>query len=370
MSRTRTNDRAGHHDGHFAPEDLLELALEQSSGRVQTDAASARDHAKARACPQCSMALDDLLADLASVRSALRGVPSIDERRTATLAEATIGLTTREALTRRGSTRALGGWLSLRSWSSAPLGLRIVAASLLLHLIALPLVVIVLALQLRRQPPASVASASPATEIVAAPDPLEPRGGIARVFPLQAPAFAVKSFDLQTSSDRLAKARRDLLVNGAPKLSAFERQLGCSDGLAGGIARMLITRSRPLGMGRLDSMRRDPVDLELLERARCAERLLDDWVASGRVDRRLSAALWQLPAPSAEAAPVQSFGSAPARAAADGSEFAGALLDQAPSVGPDRNLFEALEQACASKLASEPAGDLASWLAWGRGNAR
>ena len=61
MKQPRTNEFAQDAHSHFAPEELLELALEQSSGRVQTDAASAHSHAQARACAQCSRALDGLL---------------------------------------------------------------------------------------------------------------------------------------------------------------------------------------------------------------------------------------------------------------------------------------------------------------------
>ncbi len=369
MSRTRTKDSADGRHEHFAPEDLLELALEQSTGRVQTDAASARAHAQARTCPQCSMVLDDLLEDLTSVRSALRGVPPIDERRTATLAEATIGMTTREDLSWRGDWRALGRLLHSRWKSSA--ALRIAAACLLLHLAALPVALIVLAVQSRREPSADVAGAAPARERASSPNGSGPSiEFVAAPDPVASTSIASSS-EAPARSQRVAQARRDLFENGAAKLSAFERQLGCSDELTESIARTLIARGRPLGLGRLDAMERErSADSALLERARCAERLLSDWVASGRVDRRLSASLWQVSAQAPLDSSGPSSGAELMRADGDGLELARAAGGLGLCAGPDRELFEALEQACASKLASEPAGELANWVAWGRSSER
>ncbi len=372
MKPTRTNDFAQDAHAHFAPEQLLELALEQSSGRVQTDAASALAHGRARACPQCARTLDGLLHDLEHVRAALRAVPAIDERRTATLAEATIGMTTREELALRCDRRALGRFLQ-RSWKSS-LALRLVAAGLLLHVIAVPVALIVLAVQARKQQLAGVANvigAAPALELASAPDAIEPSHGSVPAPDTLAFDSIVPSFETPARSQRVAQARRDLLENGAAKLSAFERQLGCSDDLTESIARTLITRSRPLGLGSMDASQRErTADLALVERAHCAERLLNDWVASGRVDRRLSAALWQVP----EQSPADPMDPSPAAVLtrADGNELelAKAAGELGPRAGPDRELIKALEQAYATRLASEPGGELANWVAWGRGSER
>ncbi len=369
MSRTRTKDRADGRHEHFPPEDLLELALEQITGRVQTDVSSARAHAQARTCPQCSMALDHLLEDLTSVRAALRGVPPIDEQRTATLAEATIGMTTREDLSWRGDGRALVRLL--RSGWKNSVALRIGAACLLLHLAALPVALIVIAVQSRKEPSLDVAGAAPAWERASAPNPSGPWSELVAASDPVDPSSIASTLEAPARSQRVAQARRDLLENGAAKLSAFERQLGCSDELTESIARTLITRSRPLGLGRLDPSERDrSADMALVERARCAERLLNDWVASGRVDRRLSATLWQV----TESAPSAPMGPSPGAelSRADGDELALAKAagDLGSRAGPDRELFQALEQACASKLASEPAGELANWVAWGRSSER
>ena len=51
-------------------------------------------------------------------------------------------------------------------------------------------------------------------------------------------------------------------------------------------------------------------------------------------------------------------------------ELAKAAGELGPRAGPDRELIKALEQAYATRLASEPGGELANWVAWGRGSER
>jgi hypothetical protein len=116
-------------------------------------------------------------------------------------------------------------------------------------------------------------------------------------------------------------------------------------------------------------------DPALAERAACAELLLDDWASSGQVDRRLSAELWQLPQQVDASSMTRHTESDPARgelerASGDGTELAGVSRGHAPKAAAERELFDAFEQAYASKLAVEPSGPLADWLAWGRGHAR
>jgi hypothetical protein len=113
------------HTPHFDESQLLELLLE----------ADAEGRAVADACPQCSEALADLEQFLGQCRTAAGRVDG-EQVASLALAERVLAHTTREDLGWRGDLHLLGGFLGQRLRASPVL--RFAAASLLVHLFALP----------------------------------------------------------------------------------------------------------------------------------------------------------------------------------------------------------------------------------------
>jgi hypothetical protein len=344
---------------HRSPEDLLELALAQDRG---PSAADAPDLDELRACAQCARGLHVASVDLLRVRAALGDFadesPSLDHA----LAERVLEQTTREDLSWRGDWRMVARFVSGGMRSS--LTLRLVAASLILHLLALPVLAVVLVLQLRESRPVWQINYEPALveELPLKPSPREPQRELVREPEPEPPGPLSSKLERTTRSERTERARRELLEHGAPALSPLAG--------AGRIERLLDARSRNLSQSGMDRGLSAPdANAQALELALWAELLMDDWLLSARSDPRLAEALARLiEAPNGAAQLVR-------RALDRASSLGFQPADQpawveASKPAFDRAWFVALQQACAEQGLPAANPTLVNWLAWGQSFAR
>ena len=132
-----TPGRAEEHQ-HRDGEDLLALLLHRHrlDGFAGGDVARRRELDAARACPLCAEELASLETLLDDVGQLVAEDAARDVARDERLAQAVFASTTREDLGWRGDWRLIGDFLRTRLAESRVL--RVAAASLLAHLVALP----------------------------------------------------------------------------------------------------------------------------------------------------------------------------------------------------------------------------------------
>ncbi len=367
----KATQAGGGRHGHLSSEDLVEFALELSAGRMASDSTAVQE---VRACSLCNPELERTLADLQRVRGALLSISASDHGAAARIANATLGLTTREDLSWRGDWRVVGRFLQQR-WG-ASVAVRLLAASLLLHLLALPVLAIVLVVKVREARPMWITVERPLDDLPVSAAPVEPRRELVREPEPATPGPMGTAPDAPERSTRLTRARRQLLDCGAPALAdRGEHELRGSR-LQIQVARLLLARSQRLGLGAFDASRCEPrPQASTLERALWAELLLDDWALSGRPDPRLADTLGTLESNIADQnADTELARHALLRAASYGLPGTANIAEPRPAL--DRPWFEALERALAFRGqgeaggADDPEGPIARWLAWGRANSR
>ncbi|HUR27757.1 MAG TPA: hypothetical protein VM509_06200 [Planctomycetota bacterium] len=360
---------------HGSPEDLLELALEESAARTDPRVA------EMRGCAKCARALDEQRSELLRLRGALVSVTKDDELRAGRLARSVLGRTTREDLSWRGDWNVVRDFLRER-WSST-LAVRLIAAGLLLHLLALPVLAFAYVWK-TREAHSFVVRGIEARDPSAPPaeGPVEPLFDLVREAEPETPGPGSSGNASAAATERLAAARRELIASGAPHATLTEPRRVT----AGAVARLLVARSQRLALESLDSSLASPAaNAPLLERALWAELLLDDWAISGRADPRLALALGRLldaapAAREASAGPIGPVAQAQAQLAAHALQRAAAygfpsLPDSASSAAQstfalDAEWFRALERACGGRSEPDAAGVVAVWLEWGRRHAR
>jgi len=352
---------------HLAPEDLLELALDESAQR-----APARSP-ELRACGECTRALDATLSELAAIRGALAASSIEDERRAEELAESVLGRTTREDPSWRGDWHVVGRFLRER-WSSS-LTVRLIAASLLLHLMAVPVLAIALVLRARESRGLVVRIEAPPQDLPVVQLPVEQRRELVREPDPELPGPSTGLGDALPGLDRLARARRELIEKGAPPVKQRASVDEHLTGVAGHVAQLLSARSRRLSLGSFDSSLSEPAaNAPVIERALWAELLLDDWALAGRADPRLALALGRLVDDSQaarESHPAARLAAhALERATSYGFKLPGSQPPSEPGPALDRAWFEQLERACASGPATRASDVLEFWLEWGRQHTR
>ena len=339
---------------HLSPEDLLEVVLAEAPSATAA-------WAELRACPACSREFDALSEDVLRVRGVLGASSHDDQRRALDLAQGVLERTTREDLSWRGDWREIERFMRGR-WSKSK-SVRLVAASLILHLLALPVLAIALVLQVRdSRPPYTLSYEPPSNVLPQSQGPYEPLREIVREPEPDAPGpLSADSDDPAEQRDRLERAGRVLLEQAAPR----EVPSGIRDsGPAARIGGLLNLRSRRIGGAALDADLGEPAaDASGIEHALWTELLLDDWAMGGQADPRLGAALARL-----RSMAVSALGQhATARAASYGYPWpAEPLTGGIPGPALDKAWFAALEQACADLPQGTTNGAIAAWLAWGR----
>jgi hypothetical protein len=338
---------------HASGEDLLELLFEPGPRSAQL-------LARARTCERCASEIVELERTLAAIDAALDREPASTDL--TVFRSRVLSMTTREDLRLIGDVRIVLHYVTRELKASR--ALRLAAASLLLHLLVLP---VLIWLVLRGGPEHASAGTPPdhAPELPLSGAPIDPR---------REPAPAAKDNDdakraaaaLDPSvTAALASARRALLAAGAPSL---DPDLGDPDP----ISRLLAARAERIRLGAwMHLLREPPPRAQALERALWAELLLDDCALAGRADPRLARALSALEEVSRAATP----GARLAQRALDRARAYG-LLD-APASGAgvqptaraalqpfDPAWFDLLEAATAGTQASRT---VERWLEWGRG---
>jgi hypothetical protein len=345
---------------HLDEHELLDLLLEGGAARE----AAAR-------CPTCSEALRDLDGFLGQCRAAAATAdarPEASQR----LAELVLARTTREDLGWRGDLRLLRGFVGQRLRSSAVL--RFAAASLLVHLLALPVLAWFAFREAPREYAIQVDFDFPREQML--PDvPAEPERSPQMPGPEPEPRLV--EADLAAGPERASAVRaaeRAFLTSVAvPALSG--------DGDGGALERLLHARSARLGEGRLATFLArgtPPETAGALESALWAEVLLDHLVLAGERLPGLDTALKRLSAapgagPHAERALVartlrRALGCG--LLGAEGSRRVQAQLSElglprAGGVEDAAGWSSALEQALAGTSAEGSAAARA-WSGWGR----
>ena len=377
MSRGRESEA---HAAHLTEEDLLELALDAEAGRVSLEGSATDTLRGALACATCAQALERARAEVRALRlAALDLEPSAQGA--AHAVERTLGATTREDLSWRGDWRVVGRYLGDRLRSSR--AVRLLAASLLVHLLTLPVIAWVL-LRHAADDTGVVLTIELPSQVEPAPTPpgppaLEPRRELVRDPMPETPGPSSYAVELPARGAALQTARRELLAAGVPPVAAgTERNaLPADTTTTGAVARLLDARSRRLSLGALDESVETPgARAPLCVRALWAELLLDDWAISGRADPRLAGALQTLR--DEHAAATGTSGTADrelarralARAAAQGAVFAGENLAGDSGTALSRGWFEALEGSLGERAAQDPSGTISAWISWGRRHAR
>lgn len=366
---------------HLTPEDAVERVLQAPSDLSATDAD----------CPVCAERLSQAADDVRRVRGAWLDATADgarDDARAEQLAQAILSRTTREDLSWRGDSREVLRYL--RGRLAASPALRLLAASLLLHLLAMPVLAVALVWQMREAPRGlllsiepPVADALPIHEV-----PIEPRRELSRdpdgLFgelptavdaqdlsqpePARSNSSATAPSGSSTASDRLAQARRLLLRDGAPARSATRGEPSTADY----VERALAARSRRLRLEGFDATLEAPTaNAPLVEAALWAEFLLDDWVIRGRPDARLAGALRRLeaaPPPAGSSADAALVAHALSRARSYGASVRSESTPAEALPAFDAAWFRSLEAA--RGVLAGPSTQTAAWIAWGRDFAR
>ena len=353
---------------HLPGEELLALLLE---GRSQADAQAARAAGRAlqelRDCPSCETELDELERAVGGVRALLLR----DEDRLASPAfqQRVLAATTREDLGLLGDARLVLRFCATRLGASRPL--RLAAASLLAHMIALPvLAYFVLRSEKESDAMRITIEIPPAeSELPFAERPREPDRDPVVLEPgapeVNATGDASYAWELSLRwAERLlaqAEVPSDLAANAGD--SAPERLLA---------ARAARIRLDPTWRS---GVREPGHDAGLFEWCLWAELLLDDRVLSGRADPGLGAALEAVaglePAPLAVLvlARAESYGELkPSQHGVlkrQRAALTGAGMPDPLETGPvrplDRRWFEGLREAAGP----EPGPALRRWIDWG-----
>ncbi len=350
----------------------MELALDETAQRGLPRSEALR------ACKQCSRALNESLAELQHIRGALAAVSIEDQRRAENLAQSVLGRTTREELSWRGNWRSARRFLRERR-SPSPRA-RLMAASLLLLSLALPVFAIALAIRARETERLVSSIDTPLSELAQPMSALEPRREKLREPQPESVTPLSESADSAPDSDRLSKARRELIQACSPHASGSTFTGERAAGPCGDVEHLLIARRERLGLGGLDNTLSEPAaNAPLLERALWGELLLDDWALSGRADPRLALALGRLfdgatPARTSRGSPAVDAQAnlalhALERAASYGFDLPGFEASPEPRPALEPAWFEQLDRACAAVPDAETSGVVAVWLAWGRHHA-
>jgi hypothetical protein len=331
---------------HKSGEDLLAALLDPT-------ALDPRELAALRGCEVCNAQRLELERVLDGLRTALErsSVPALAPRELARFRDRVLSRTTREDLTRLGDARLVIQYIKVELHSSR--ALRLAAASLVLHVIALAVLLAIL-FRDRAAPAARPVDAEPSlarqASLPAAPPSAPPTGAVTPSAAAPAEAFA---------ESRLRIARRALIAAGVPPSDPFA---GESDALS----RLLAARSERIRLGAWVHLVGEPSpSAPLLQRALWAELLLDDAALSGRADPRLARAFEGLELLARGASPAAQLAShALERASACGlrgeaSDASSIELARAPF---DRRWFELLALATADAPRSRT---LERWLEWG-----
>ncbi|MBK8178894.1 MAG: hypothetical protein IPK67_08405 [Planctomycetes bacterium] len=389
--------------GHVSAEDLFELALAAEAGRIAPESSAgeagpaapvkssgeeaplAQRWKEALACGECAPVLRRASLEVRALRSLALAIPEPDSSSVERTVRGALASTLGEDLSWRGDWRVVSRFLGERLRTSRVL--RLVAASLLLHLLALPVIGFVLLRRAQENHGVSLWVETPSRELAPAAAPVaEPRRELERSPAPEAPGPLSYAIEIAPHPTRLAAARRELLgpgtpaprgAAGGPRPEATGRatpQAGATSEPASQAARILEARARRLSLGGLDSTLRAPsAGAPLFLRALWAELLLDDWILSGQPDGRLRPALEALV--SERTAQDSSAELALARLALDRASAAGALipgvaLPQDPTGPLSQEWFRTLESALGGITEQDPSGTLAAWMAWGRQRAR
>lgn len=372
---------------HLTPEDAVERVLQAP---VDLSAADAD-------CAVCAERLTQAADDVRRVRGAW--IDATDAR-SEHLAQTILQRTTREDLSWRGDSREVLRYL--RGRLSASPALRLLAASLLLHLLAMPVLAVALVWQLREAPRGLVLSIEPPVaetlpihevpieprrDVTRDPDGLfgdlptavdasdldEARAAQARTSPDGASVASRATAPRAISADRLAQARRLLLRDGAPARAATRGE----PALADYVERALAARSRRLRLEGFDATLEAPAAAApWIAAALWTEFLLDDWAIRGRPDARLAGALRRLETallPSSSAggdlpADIALVEHALNRARSYGASVRSKLEPSEALPAFDAGWFRALEAARGALAA--PSTQTEAWIAWGRDFAR
>ena len=168
-------------------------------------------------------------------RGALRGAD--DARDSDRLVARVLGATTREDLSVRGDMRLLGGWLADALRGS--LLVRVAAASLLVHIFAVPVVAAILLLTHERKGPARITFAPLPEDPFLAPDDMRDSGLELDLLPDDVLFAELGSAapDPLAVSNALRRARWSLTHGGAPGASRPGAALDATDPLERALAR-------------------------------------------------------------------------------------------------------------------------------------
>jgi hypothetical protein len=356
---------------HLAGEELLALLFEwRSQADAEAARAAGRSLQELRACPHCSSELEELERAIGGVRALLLQ----DEASLASHAfqQRVLAATTREDLGLIGDARLVLRFCATRLRASRLL--RLAAASLLAHVIALP-VLAYFVLRTEKEPGLRITIEIPpaASELPFADAPREPeRDPVALEPSTPEPNVSGEANDAWERSIRsaerlLAQAELPSELATATGQSALERLLAARG-----------ARIRREASGRA-GMRAPAGDSGPIEWCLWTELLLDDRVLSGRADPALADALDALTGFEAdplvvlalaragaygELEPSQRDALARLRAELAGSGRADPLaLDGEPVRPLDRRWFEGLRDASGP----EPGTTLRRWIEWGLG---
>jgi len=347
---------------HLPAEDLLELALAERGGHGRGE-----ELAQLRACAECARGLEQASRDLQRVGAALASLALEDPAADRALAARILERTTREDLSWRGDWREVARYV--RGGLKSSRALRLLAASVLLHLLALPVLAVALVLHLREaRQPWTLSYEQAAAELPQSQVAQERRHELVREPEPELPGPLSSDPERPTRKERLEHARRELLLRGAPPALRPQTPTAGGAGIAARVDQLLDARGQRLALSGGDPEPGEPaIDAPQLELALWAELLLDDWVLSGRSDPRLASALERLDGAAHGSATARLARHAQERAASLGFPLAGqeAAAEHAlPSFGP--GWFQDLERACAEHGVPATGSVLASWLAWGR----
>ncbi len=343
---------------HLEPHELLDALLEEGRGRRSASAG----------CARCESALAELEGFLGRCREAALGADAqpAEARR---VSARVLARTTREDLGWRGDLRLLHAFVAQRLRSSGVL--RFAAASLLVHLLALPVLAWFAFREAPRRFEIQVGIEYPREQ--ALPDvPPEPE----RVLEAPGPGPEPRLVEHQVlaTAERATSARRAerafLLAAGIPMVRATDE----------GVARLLWARSARLHEGRLPAFLErgtPPDEAGTLEQALWAEILMDHLMLAGERLPGLDAALDRLDRGREGSRAERLLGALALRRAATCG-----LLDEARTsrvratlvglgLSPEGGVedAESWARALAEALAGSAAADSAaarSWAAWGR----